>query len=248
MAVTEEHSFARVHEDAMKGAQVATSEGRDLQVGDLILVREGSDKDIVRETAELRIGREKYAALRQRAGLWSQALKQSHLTPGALQALMAEQGLDRGLPTIRWWLSDLGPIGPSDAQISVPQIASALGKDPTSGPWKACVDAILTVRSLHVEAGFRLTQMLLAECGQSVLEHSENETPFEMTMGTVWLLEVQQLDARRPDWPAGQVNRLIWESDTWRRRLLARNRRAETLDLDIDLDELPAHVSEEMAS
>lgn len=248
MAVTEEHSFARVHEDAVKGAQVATVEGRDLQVGDLILVREGSDKDIVRETAELRVGREKYAALRQRAGLWSQALKQARLAPSDLQALMAEQGLDRGLPTIRWWLSDVGPIGPSDAAISVPQIASALGKDPVSGPWKACVDAIQNVRSLHVEAGFRLTQMLLAECGQSVLEHSEHETPFEMTMGTVWLLEVQQLDARRPDWPAGQVNRLIWEADSWRRRLLARNARAEALDLDIDLDELLAHIGAELAS
>jgi len=248
MAVTEEHSFARVHEDAVKGAQVTSVEGRDLQVGDLILVREGSDKDIVRETAEMRIGREKYAELRQRAGLWNQALKLSRLAPDKLRGLMAEQGLDRGLPTIRWWLSDLGPIGPSDAQTSVPQIASALGNDPASAPWKACVDAIQTVRSLHVEAGFRLTQMLLAECGQSVLEHSEHETPFEMTMGTVWLLEVQQLDARRPDWPAGQVNRLIWESDIWRRRILARNQRAEALDLDIDLDELLAQIGEELAS
>jgi len=64
----------------------------------------------------------------------------------------------------------------------------------------------------------------------------------------VWLLEVQQLDARRPDWPAGQVNRLIWESDIWRRRILARNQRAEALDLDIDLDELLAQIGEELAS
>jgi hypothetical protein len=248
MAVTEEHSFARVQEDAIKGAQVTTVEGRDLQIGDLILVREGSDKDIVRETAELRIGREEYAALRRRAGLWRQTLKQSGLAPDILQSAMAEQGLDRGLPTIRWWLSDTGPIGPSDAQTSVLQIASALGKDPASVPWKACVDAIQTVRSLHVEAGFRLTQILLSECGQSVLEHSEHETPFEMTMGIVWLLEVQQLDARRPDWPSGQVNRLIWESDAWRRRLLARNQRSEALQLGVDLDELPTQIGTELAS
>ena len=240
MAVTDEHSFARVQEDAVRGAQVTTIEGHDLQTGDLILVREGSDKDVVREAAEQGFGREQYSGLRGRADLWRRELKRSGLTAESLRTKMAEQGLDRGLPTIRYWLSELGPIGPSDPQTAVPLIAAALDKNPAASAWSECIEAILLVRRLHVEAGFRLTQMLLSECGESILEHSENETPFELSMGTVWLLEVAHLNLQRSDWPAGQVNRLVWESDTWRRRLLARNRQTATLDIDLLLADIDA--------
>jgi hypothetical protein len=234
MAVTDDHSFARVQADATKAAQISTVEGRDLQIGDLILVREGSEKDIVREAAELRLGRDAYVKLRQRADLWRDALKQSGLGADALRTALAEQGLDRGIPTIRYWLADVGPIGPSDPSTSIPLIAAALGKEADVKPWASCIDAVQAVRRLHVEAGFRLTQMLLAECGQSVLEHSEYETPFELSMGTVWLLEVEQLEARRSDWPTGQINRIVWESESWRRRLLARNQQMSPIDLDLD--------------
>lgn len=234
MAVTDDHSFARVQESEDKGTQIATVSGRDLQVGDVLLVREGSEKDIVREAAELQVGKEGYAKLRQRADYWRRALMASDLTPENLRRALAEHGLDRGLPTIRYWLADVGPIGPSDPHAAIPMIAAALGKQGNMAPWNQCLDAIHSVRRLHVEAGFRLTQILLAECGQSVLEHSEHETAFELSMGTVWLLEVEQLESRRPDWPVGQINRIVWESDSWKRRLLARQRPEQVMDFTFD--------------
>lgn len=226
MAVTDDHGFARVHDSADQTTRIISILGRNLQVGDLLLIREGGEKDIVRETAEEIAGRERYATLRTEAALWRHTLRRSGLRPEELRERLAEWGLDRGLPTIRYWLSADGPIGPSDPDMALPLIAEALAEDPHAPGWKACAAAIHTVRGLHLEAGFRLTSLLLAECGQSVLEHSEHETPFELSLGTVWLLGVEGLEAHA-DWPAGQVNRIQWESESWRRKLMARGSKTD---------------------
>jgi hypothetical protein len=242
MAITDEHGFTRVHDSVDQTTRITSVLGRDLQIGDLLLVRDGGEKDVIRETAEAIAGREQYATLRAQAAIWRHALRQSDLRPDELRERLAECGLDRGLPTIRYWLSTDGPIGPNDPSTALPVIAEALGKDHDDSGWRTCAAAIQTVRRLHVEAGFRLTAMLLAECGQSVLEHSEHETPFELSLGTVWLLEVEQLEVHA-DWPAGQVNRIQWESESWRRKLMARGTKTDLPT--ISLEALFAELEDE---
>jgi hypothetical protein len=232
MAMTDDHAVARLQMSSGHKAQITTSTCRDLQVGDLILVREGGEKDIVREMAEQLAGQEKYAELRKQAGHWRRALRSHSSSPERLQEALAGEGLERGLATIRYWVSPDGPIGPSNPGTSVPLIAAAVSQSADGKPWKDCLDAIRAVRRYHVHAGFRLTKVLMDECGEAIHEHSEHETAFELSVGMVWLLEIEQLDEERQDWPYTQTNRIQWESDTWRRRLLRRTAQHSRITLD----------------
>lgn len=232
MVMTDDHAVARLQMSSGHKAQITTITCRDLQVGDLILVREGGEKDIVREMAEQLAGQEKYAELRKQAGHWRRALRSHSSSPERLQEALAGEGLERGLATIRDWVSPEGPIGPSNPDTSVPLIAAAVGQSADAKPWKDCLDAIRSVRRYHVHAGFRLTKVLMEECGEAIREHSEHETAFELSVGTVWLLEIEQLDAERQEWPYTQTNRIQWESDTWRRRLLRRTAQHSRISLD----------------
>jgi len=232
MAMTDDHAVARLHVSSGHKARVSTDACRNLQVGDLILIREGGEKDIVREVAEQLAGYERYGVLRKQAGYWRQTLRSYSNTPERLQEALASEGLERGLATIRDWISHDGPIGPSDPETSLPLIASAVGQSADGKPWKDCLDAIQAVRRYHVNAGFRLTKVLVEECGEAIREHSEHETAFELSVGLVWLLEIEQVDAERQEWPSTQTNKIQWDSDNWRRRLLRRTAKHSRIALD----------------
>ena len=241
MAIMEERTVARVQVSATGRMQITAAPGRELQDGDLILVREDGARDVVRDMAEALVGVETYGLQRKQAALWSDMLRQSGKSPEALRVLLRHHGLSRGLAAIRYWLSDEGPIGPSEEEVSIPAIAEALGHDPTSPRWRNCITAIQGVRGLHTQAGFRLTDSVRKECGGSLLEHSEYETPVRMSWGTVWLLEIDRIEPAPAAWPYTQVNRLRWESESWRQRLLAE------VGASTDLDAIMKTILEELA-
>ena len=220
MAMTDDHSVARLQTGLGQKAQLIATRCDHLETGDLILVREGGGKDIVREVAEQLAGREAYDRRRRQAGHWRRALQASGHTAEQLRRLLAEEGLERGLPTLRYWMAEEGPIGPSNPDAAIPLIAASLGNNPESSTWKVCCEAIHDVRRWHLGAGSRLTRILMDECGAAILEHSDNETAFKLSVGTVWLLQLEHLERERQPWPYTQVNRIQWESDTWRHRLL----------------------------
>lgn len=227
MAVTDDHEVVRVLQGRQGGLQVESVTAADLQPGDLILTREGGGKDVVREMAEQIAGPEAYARLRERAAHWRNRLRSAGVGADVLRTRLAGAGLERGLPTIRKWVSEEVPvIGPQDPDEALPQIAAALGEDPAGRDWRACLSAILALRSHHSAAGHRLTEVLMSECGSAIVEQTGNETPLELSMGTVWLLELETLDLERRPWPVGQLNRLQWESEAWKRRQLRLRREA----------------------
>ena len=220
MAVAVEKAMARVRPSG-NGLQVTPCEARDLEAGDLLLVRDGTDRDIVRDMAESLIGPQQYANLRGQASLWRNRLIATNLSPEALRKRLAEQGVERGLAALRYWIAEEGPIGPSQEDIVVPAIAAATGDNSEAPEWARCVEAIQAIRALHTKAGFSLTEALTRACGGSLVEHSDYETPIMLPWGVVWLLEVEDAGAAEP-WPYTQINRLRWDSESWRRRLLAR--------------------------
>lgn len=234
MPVTDDHSIARVHGGIDGKMQVSTTAGRQLQAGDLILVREGGGRDVVRDIAEETLGNAQYAALRERAGYWLATLRGLGLEPRELQRELKAHEINRGTQAIRNWLMDEGPIGPNDPEKTFAAIAAIAGQQANDRRWKECLEAVHTVWRLHMRAGFQLTETLVAECGGSLLEFQENETPIELSVGRAWLLEVSQIETARRSWPHGQVNRIQWESDAWRRRLLQRLPSPQLRDLIID--------------
>jgi hypothetical protein len=220
MAVTGERTMTTVR-STPRGLELSTCPGDELEAGDLLLVREGANPDVVREMAESLAGPEVYGPLRRQAIIWREALTGSGLGAEALRKRLGEKGVRRGAAAIRHWISETAPIGPSEEEVTVPAIAAALGQNPDERRWRECVDAIRMLRALHTRAGFSLTEALTRACGGSLVEHSDHETPILLPWGTVWLLEVEDIGPAAP-WPYTQINRLRWESDSWRNRLLSR--------------------------
>ena len=245
MAITDDHTVARVATVRGQKAQVAGALARDLQAGDLILVREGGDKDILREMAEQIAGAETYARQRHEADLWRRKLRATGLAVERLRQLLAEEGLERAISTLRYWICREGPIGPNDPDASLPLIAIAIGENPEGKEWKSCLAAVHAMWKLHVTAGFRLTSVLMQECGEAIFDHSEHETALELNFGTVWLLEIEQIGAERRPWPYTQVNRIQWELDAWKRRLLRESSRKIVDDAACLLKELGPEFARE---
>ncbi|MGN3973643.1 DISARM anti-phage system protein DrmE domain-containing protein [Tsuneonella sp. SYSU-LHT278] len=198
----------------------------DLVTGEHVLLRESGDKDVIRLIAEDIAGPAEYALLCEQAQRWRDALRAISSSPLDLWSKLRRLGLHRDPVTIRYWLLDDGVIGPrSQDDLSI--IVEGAGGQPDDRIWSECWDAICRLRSLHMRAGMKLTDILEAECRDLDCQDFEHEQALDLSLGLLWLVRVAEV---RPSehWPAGEVNQLVWGSDDWReqrmRSLLAGER------------------------
>jgi hypothetical protein len=192
----------------------------DLKPGMRIIVREGGEKDVIKAIAQQSCGAERYARLWDKASLWRDALRTWGTDPGRIARRLQDCGLQRHIVTLRSWVTNKNLIGPR-SEDDVLAIARAFpSPDQTAADWKECWNAISELRGLHLSAGMRLTDDLVARCGRVLLEPTETETAVEFDLGTVWVLEVAEMDSALRSCPAGIVNRLQWANSAWHDRLL----------------------------
>jgi hypothetical protein len=191
----------------------------DLRAGMRIIVREGGEKDVIKAIAQDTCGDEHYDRLWRRASLWREALKSGGFDPGRVAKRLQSSGVRRHIATIRSWLTNPSLIGPrsDDDVIAISQAFPLEGK--SLADWKGCCDAISELRGLHLSAGMRLTDHLVGRCGRMLLEPTETETAVEFKLGTVWVLEVAEVEASSRPIPIGMVNRLQWLSSAWHTRM-----------------------------
>jgi hypothetical protein len=76
-------------------------------------------------------------------------------------------------------------------------------------------------------AGNRLTDQLVARCGRLLFEPAEAETAVEFQLGTVWILEVAEIENEQRECPGSMVNKLQWLDSGWRERVLGERLRIE---------------------
>jgi hypothetical protein len=128
--------------------------------------------------------------------------------------------------TIRAWLASDLLIGPrSDEDVmAIGEAFPVAGK--TESHWRSCCDAIGELRGLHLSAGSRLSDILAQRCGGLLFEPSETETAVDLGIGTVWVIQVGEIDAIPITVPTYLVNRLQWTDLAWRAGLLAHSIRA----------------------
>jgi hypothetical protein len=209
-AFTEEHEVLAVRGNGGTRSTVLELEAPDLAIGARLIIRESGDKDVIREMAEREIGEQKYVALRDRAALWKQAIRRTHLDAHEIAAKLAAVGVNRSLATIRGWLKSESRIGPR-SKADVLGIADAF---PVEGAgerrWDDCADAIAEVRGLHLSIGTKLTHMLATECENVLVDAAEHEQRVELDFGAVWIVEIAEIDEGLSEWPASSVNRLNW--------------------------------------
>lgn len=193
----------------------------ELAPGARLIIREGGDRDVIRELAAQRKGEAGYRQLRERASLWRIALRSVSMDAHDAAARLKSIGVHRHPATVRAWLTDAELIAPRSTK-DVKAIASAFPvRGKTEADWQACCDAIDELRSLHVAAGSQLTNLLLSRCGRMLFEPTDTELVVDLGIGIVWVVEVSSIDPEPRECPFWYVNRLQWLSPDWREHLLA---------------------------
>ena len=220
MAMTDEHESLVIA--ATDGAQkIQNGQTGALAIGNRIVVREGSDRDMIRLLAERRLGEDKYGRLVWKAGLWKRALKVAGGSMPFIRTRLEAVGVRRTSMTLRSWIASEDRLGPRTREdlLGIAKAFPVAGA--TDAQWKACWDAISELRGLHQSCGMILTNLLAERCGKVLLEPSDTELSVDLGIGIVWVLEITEIDTEQRDCPKSYVNRLHWLEPRWRLLLLS---------------------------
>jgi hypothetical protein len=76
-----------------------------------------------------------------------------------------------------------------------------IGGDIGESRWSECVAAVDRLRSLHVSAGNKLSEIIVAQCGDLLLEPAEHEITAVLDVGAAWILEVYLCPMLSPSLP-----------------------------------------------
>jgi len=193
-----------------------------LQAGDYVLFQE-SNRDIIREIADKGLVKAGQPHLRQVAGLWREALRDTYRKiPGGLGGLvelLRYAGCRRHPATIKNWLFDEDQIGPgiiTDLQ----RIAKATGNRSLTERLDEVRDAILRVRGAHHEASIYIRNKLLASLPDIIVDERSLPDFASGSMvlnldefGQVAILRIEEIGDDWEEIPASSVNRLLSEED-----------------------------------
>ena len=159
--------------------KIETKLPSELHVGDFIVVRE-SDRDIVRELADISLRNSGKSHLRELASKWREALKIELLfcTTDEFCEKMVDAGCKKGIPTIKRWIEDddvIAPRSKDDLKI----LAEITQNETLMELLDAIHDAAREVRNAHVFAGRKLSAQLKATLADELRNHGDID-PFNL--------------------------------------------------------------------
>lgn len=184
----------------------------ELKVGDFVLFREGGDSDIIRFIAEDGMGAKEYAMLRATATRWRAALAGIGKDPKLVWKRLKEAGLSRRLLTVRNWLTDQQMIAPKDFE-DVRLLAKTAGDEELTAQLSEVQAASEQVKSLHIRAGFRLTELLREALPKDIAVPDDREMQLDLGFGKVWIVKVEEIDEATTNCNRWLSNRLLWDKD-----------------------------------
>ena len=65
--------------------------------------------------------------------------------------------------------------------------------------------------SLHIRAGYRLTELLQKELPDKISLLGQGETQLDLGVGKVWVVHIQEIDRVFAPQRRSQINRLLWD-------------------------------------
>lgn len=132
----------------------------ELKAGDFIVVRE-TDRDIVREIADVALVNSGKSNLREIASKWREAIKIELLfcTEDEFCQKMKDKGCKKGTATIKKWISDEDMIAPNGKD-DIKAIADVTENEMLKEKLDEIYDAAQEVRNAHVLAGRKLSELL----------------------------------------------------------------------------------------
>jgi hypothetical protein len=182
-----------------------------LKVGDYVLFRDSGDSDIIRFLAEDEVGKELYVVLRERATRWRKALGTLGKDPRLVWERLRAVGFSRHLLTVKAWMYDESRICPKYVE-DVRMIAEASKDNELLASLAKLEDAKDELMSLHISAGFRLTQLLMKELPGKLGALGRGETELDLGVGKVWIVRIQEIERTSSAQRRSQVNRLLWDA------------------------------------
>lgn len=182
----------------------------ELAIGDFLLFREGSDRDVVQLFAEESIGSGEYAKQRTLTKIWRDALLSRGGSVSEIYRLLKSHGLKKTVFTVRSWLHNRNLIGPGEKK-DIEIIASATREHFTANPeevWKA----IESIRTAHRRAGHTISRWLLEELAGKRDLVTDGGAKIDLGFGRFWIVEIEEIGADQDEYPLGKVNHLLQES------------------------------------
>jgi hypothetical protein len=214
--ITEGHELPIVN-SFISGSRAAASAVyqrsiEELKVGDFVLFRESGDSDIIRYIAEDGLGAKEYALLRTKATRWRTALGNIGRDPKLVWKTLKEAGLSRQLLTVRNWLTDQQMIAPKNFE-DVRLMATAACDEELAAELSEVQAASEQIKSQHIRAGFRLTEMLRDALPKDIKVPDNREMQLDLVFGKVWIVKVEDIDETTTQCNRWLVNRLLWDKD-----------------------------------
>ena len=149
----------------------------ELAVGDFIVVRE-TEKDIIRELADMTLKNSGKENLRELATIWRDALKieLAFCTFDVLYEKLKDGGCDKGRSTIKRWIEDEEVIAPQSKKDL--EIIKSVTKNESLIELKDKMpEAISEVRNAHIIAGRKLSEQLKHTIAEELKKYG-NIDPF----------------------------------------------------------------------
>jgi hypothetical protein len=182
-----------------------------LAPGDFLLFREQGERDIIVMIAEQVMGVDEYRRARATADSWRKPLRSTGATSDEIYDALRVQGLGKTKATVRNWLIDDQMIAP-DHREDLEIIGAASGDADFLGRLGEIDEAIRLIRGVHIQAGSRLTQLLIAELPKAELAASQDDAlRVDLTFGNGWIVQVDLISDDYEERHYLDVNHLIWE-------------------------------------
>ena len=203
-----------IHGSDVGKAKLSSKMSYELSMGDFVLFRAEGDKEFIRLVAEDGLGEAEYERIRNTAELWKRALHGLGDGPEEILSKLARHGFKRKLSTVAQWLGDPDRIAPRYSD-DIDIIAETAGDNELASRKDEVKNAISTIRSAHISAGKKLTELIIEELGKGRLEDvGGRPVRYDFVYGQAWIVQVELVETELREYDAGQINRLLWAHDS----------------------------------
>lgn len=189
-----------------------------LQNGDFVIARE-TEKDIIREMADLILQKSGKIELRKLAGKWKEVIEIELLftTPKQFYESLVAVGFKKGYPTFKRWIENDSVIAPGQIE-DLEYIAKVTQNQVLSELMEEIFEAARMVRAAHIQAGRILSDMLKTKLAYELKKYGKIDPfnfwePIEINVdgiGTVKILKIIDIGSM-VQVDSSDTNRLIEE-------------------------------------
>jgi len=185
----------------------------ELEEGNLVLFRDHGDKDFLRMIAKEELGDREYEVNLSRSREWKEALKSLGKETKEINLALNKLGLIKNESTVSQWLHNEDLIGPRDAKKDIGLIMSSVGGGGGYSRAEDIVKSVEIIRRSHLSAGFKLTEYLIEELKTNPPNLDLNINQVDLTMGKVFIAEIELIDEESREIGISSINRLIYSED-----------------------------------